>query len=63
MVRPVKHPLALKRRINLGELKTMFFVGMSEKSHPGFQGENEARPREERTPDGGEFGGNSYPNR
>jgi len=41
----------------------MFFVGMSEKSHPGFQGENEARPREERTPDGGEFGGNSYPNR
>ena len=37
MVRPVKHPLALKRRINLGELKTMFFVGMSEKTHPGFR--------------------------
>jgi len=24
---------------------------------------NEARPHEERTPDGGEFGGNTYPNR
>ena len=47
VVLPVKHPLALKRRINLGELKT----------------ENEARPREERTPDGGEFGGRSCPNR
>src|SRR6266704_1012755 len=36
VVLPVKHPLARKRRINLGELKTMFFVGMSEKTHPGF---------------------------
>ena len=31
------HPLARKRRINLRELKTMFFVGMSEKTHPGFR--------------------------
>lgn len=37
VVLPVKHPLARKRRVNLGELKTMFFVGMSEKTHPGFR--------------------------
>src|SRR6266571_2999270 len=37
VVLPEKHPLARKRRINLGELKTMFFVGMSEKTHPGFR--------------------------
>jgi DNA-binding transcriptional LysR family regulator len=37
VVLPVKHPLAKKRRVNLGELKTMFFVGMSEKTHPGFR--------------------------
>ena len=37
VVLPVKHPLARKRRVNLSELKTMFFVGMSEKTHPGFR--------------------------
>src|SRR2546426_6017304 len=37
VVLPVKHPLARKRRVNLGELKTVFFVGMSEKTHPGFR--------------------------
>jgi DNA-binding transcriptional LysR family regulator len=37
VVLPVRHPLARKRRVNLGELKTMFFVGMSEKTHPGFR--------------------------
>jgi len=34
---PVKHPLAKHRRIALGDLKTMFFVGMSEQTHPGFR--------------------------
>jgi DNA-binding transcriptional LysR family regulator len=33
----VKHPLAKKRQVKLGELKTMFFVGLSEKTHPGFR--------------------------
>jgi len=37
VVLPLKHPLARKSRINLGELKTLFFVGMSEKTHPGFR--------------------------
>ncbi len=37
VVLPAKHPLARKRRVNLGALKTMFFVGMSEKTHPGFR--------------------------
>src|SRR5206468_1609896 len=37
VVLPVKHRLAQKRQVNLGELKTMFFVGMSEKTHPGFR--------------------------
>lgn len=37
VVLPVRHPLARKRRVNLGDLKTMFFVGMSEKTHPGFR--------------------------
>src|SRR5713101_3181882 len=37
VVLPVKHPLARKRQVNLGELKTMFFVGLSEKTHPGFR--------------------------
>lgn len=37
VVLPVKHPLARRRRVNLSELKTMFFVGMSEKTHPGFR--------------------------
>src|ERR1041384_5625525 len=36
-VLPVRHALARKRRLNLAELKTMFFVGMSEKTHPGFR--------------------------
>jgi len=37
VVLPAKHRLAQKRQVNLGELKTMFFVGMSEKTHPGFR--------------------------
>ena len=37
VVLPVKHPLARKRLVKLGDLKTMFFVGMSEKTHPGFR--------------------------
>jgi DNA-binding transcriptional LysR family regulator len=37
VVLPAKHPLARKRQLNLGELETMFFVGMSEKTHPGFR--------------------------
>jgi DNA-binding transcriptional LysR family regulator len=34
---PVKHPLAKQSRVSLTELKGMFFVGMSEKTHPGFR--------------------------
>ncbi|HEY5909809.1 MAG TPA: LysR family substrate-binding domain-containing protein, partial [Verrucomicrobiae bacterium] len=37
VVLPAKHRLASKRQIKLGELETMFFVGMSEKTHPGFR--------------------------
>ena len=37
VVLPTKHPLARKRQVNLAALKTMFFVGMSEKTHPGFR--------------------------
>jgi DNA-binding transcriptional LysR family regulator len=37
VVVPQKHPLARKPRIHLSELKSMFFVGMSEKTHPGFR--------------------------
>src|SRR5947207_10632670 len=37
VVLPAKHPLARKRQVNLSELQTMFFVGMSEKTHPGFR--------------------------
>ena len=37
VVLPARHPLASKRQVNLRELKTMFFVGMSEKTHPGFR--------------------------
>src|SRR2546422_9829227 len=37
VVLPAKHPLARKRHVNLSELKTSFFVGMSEKTHPGFR--------------------------
>jgi DNA-binding transcriptional LysR family regulator len=36
-VLPAKHPLAHKRQVSLRELKTMFFVGMSERTHPGFR--------------------------
>ena len=36
-VLPAKHPLAHKRQVSLPELKTMFFVGMSERTHPGFR--------------------------
>ena len=34
---PVKHPLAKQSSVALAELKGMFFVGMSEKSYPGFR--------------------------
>jgi DNA-binding transcriptional LysR family regulator len=34
---PQNHPLAKKLKIDLADLKTMFFVGMSEKTHPGFR--------------------------
>jgi DNA-binding transcriptional LysR family regulator len=37
VVLPVKHRLSRKHHVNLGELKTMFFVGMSEKTNPGFR--------------------------
>jgi DNA-binding transcriptional LysR family regulator len=37
VILPANHPLARKRQVNLRELKTMFFVGMSEKTHPGFR--------------------------
>lgn len=37
VVLPLKHPLAKKARLRLAELKTMFFVGMSETTHPGFR--------------------------
>jgi len=37
VVLPVKHRLASKRQVSLGELETMFFVGLSEKTHPGFR--------------------------
>ena len=36
-VLPAKHPLARKGHLSLGDLETMFFVGMSEKTHPGFR--------------------------
>jgi len=32
-----KHPLAKNREINLAELKKLFFVGISERTQPGFQ--------------------------
>jgi len=37
VILPAKHPLARKTQVALRELKTMFFVGMSEKTHPGFR--------------------------
>ncbi len=36
-VLPAKHHLARKRQVKLADLETMFFVGMSEKTHPGFR--------------------------
>ncbi len=37
VVLPTKHPLGRKRHLKLGDLESMFFVGMSEKTHPGFR--------------------------
>jgi DNA-binding transcriptional LysR family regulator len=37
VVLPAQHPLATKRHVKLDDLETMFFVGMSEKTHPGFR--------------------------
>jgi DNA-binding transcriptional LysR family regulator len=37
VVLPARHPLARKRQIKLGDLEGMFFVGLSEKTHPGFR--------------------------
>lgn len=37
VVLPARHRLAHKRQISLVELETMFFVGMSERTHPGFR--------------------------
>src|SRR6266481_9487281 len=37
VVLPVKHRLSRRRQVSLDELKTMFFVGLSEKTHPGFR--------------------------
>jgi DNA-binding transcriptional LysR family regulator len=37
VVLPLKHPLLKKSRVRLVDLKSMFFVGMSEKTHPGFR--------------------------
>jgi DNA-binding transcriptional LysR family regulator len=37
VVLPAKHSLARKSHLKLGELEGMFFVGMSEKTHPGFR--------------------------
>jgi DNA-binding transcriptional LysR family regulator len=37
VVLPARHRLARKPHISLAELETMFFVGMSEKTHPGFR--------------------------
>jgi DNA-binding transcriptional LysR family regulator len=34
---PTRHSLASKRQLKLGELESMFFVGMSDKTHPGFR--------------------------
>ena len=37
VVLPAKHPLARKRVVRLADLESLFFVGMSEKTHPGFR--------------------------
>jgi DNA-binding transcriptional LysR family regulator len=34
---PMRHPLTRHRQVRLADLKAMFFVGMSEKTHPGFR--------------------------
>ena len=36
-VLPSKHRLARKRQVRLTDLENMFFVGMSERTHPGFR--------------------------
>jgi len=35
VVLPARHPLAKKRKIKITDLKTLFFVAMSEQTHPG----------------------------
>jgi DNA-binding transcriptional LysR family regulator len=35
VVLPARHPLAKRKKINLSELKSLFFVTMSEETHPG----------------------------
>jgi DNA-binding transcriptional LysR family regulator len=37
VVLPAKHPLARKSQVRLRDLRAMFFVGLSEKTHPGFR--------------------------
>jgi DNA-binding transcriptional LysR family regulator len=37
VVLPLKHPLAKRARLQFAELKPMFFVGLSETTHPGFR--------------------------
>jgi DNA-binding transcriptional LysR family regulator len=37
VVLPLKHPLSRQKHVRLSDLKSMFFVGMSEKTHPGFR--------------------------
>ena len=36
-VLPTDHPMAKKQSIHIGALKHEFFIGMSERSHPGFR--------------------------
>ncbi len=38
VVLPAHHPLAKRSRIKLSELKSLFFVAMSEETHPGSRG-------------------------
>jgi DNA-binding transcriptional LysR family regulator len=37
VVLPARHPLVRRRQVRLGELEGLFFVGMSERTHPGFR--------------------------
>lgn len=37
VVLPANHPLARRRHVKLTDLETMFFVGLSEDTHPGFR--------------------------